>query len=101
MKKVMSTGVDATPQSIQLTHEDLITELNALYVDVNGEGISETFEELLKEMCLDSILELINEKKEMLHYQLCKELEYEDDSRHIHMMNEVERCDSLTYNDMF
>lgn len=97
----MSTGVDATPQSIQLTQEDLITELNSLYVDVNGEGISKTFEDLLKEMSLESILELINEKKEILHYQLCKELEYEDDSQHIHMMNEAERCDSFAYNDMF
>ena len=64
MLHLNSTGVDATPQSIELTHEDLLVELNQLYVDLTGNPMSEMFKKELKKYSLDTIISLIEERSE-------------------------------------
>ena len=95
-----STAVDATAQSIQLTQEDLIVELNQFYVEITGDGISEFYKKHLLEMSLEAILEIIEEKKDILHAQLWAELDAENNAQVLHMIEEAERCDSFAYNDM-
>ena len=67
MLQSKSTGVVATPQSIQLTQEDLLIELDMLYVELTGNSMSKMFKDELKKHSLDTIMMLIEEKKEQRH----------------------------------
>ena len=55
------TVAPTLPKSIQLRQDDLIDELNQFYIEVTG--ISEEYEAELREKDLDSLLQLIQQRK--------------------------------------
>jgi len=57
------TVAPTLPKSIQLRQDDLIDELNQFYIEVTGSGISEEYEAELREKDLDSLLQLIQQRK--------------------------------------
>lgn len=54
---------------------DLIAELNQFYVEVTGNGISDSFEKVLREQHDDTILALLEEKKAIFYSDIYAELE--------------------------
>jgi hypothetical protein len=100
MKTSKSTGVDATPQSIELTQQDLLIELNELYVELTGNGMSEMFKNELMKHSVDTIMMLIDEKKEVMSDLL--HTSFDDDDRYLFsFQEEPQRCDSIEFNDKF
>lgn len=100
MLQSKSTGVVATPQSIQLTQEDLLIELDMLYVELTGNSMSEMFKKELKKHSLDTIMMLIDEKKEVMSDLL--HTSFDDDDRYLYKsVEEPQRCDSIEFNDKF
>jgi hypothetical protein len=103
MLQSKSTGVVATPQSIQLTQEDLLIELDMLYVELTGNSMSKMFKDELKKHSLDTIMMLIDEKKEDINRAFVPYDDNDDALRYqrVHMEEEAERCDSFAYYDKF
>lgn len=69
MYNVKSTAVDATARI-----EDLISELDVLYTEITGEPCSERFKKELRAHGSETILAIIEEKKQITHHVLMKEL---------------------------
>jgi hypothetical protein len=99
MGDLKSTAVDATAMtmkeieasSLQLRNEDIITELNAFYVEATGTGISE---ERRAELMLKDFDSLISIDKELRwSYSFDQMSDYDDDLANY----EAERCDSIEY----
>lgn len=69
MKKEKSTGVNATP-SICLTLKELIKELDLLYTDTTGQPMSSEMMESLMKQDIDSVHELVLERRKLLQASL-------------------------------
>lgn len=84
----------------KITQVQLIDELNSLYVDLTGEGISPFFEKTLMEGGVDTLLALIEEKKHILAHAIYREIEEDDDAIALdaYMSEQPERCDSIEHN---
>ena len=72
MYKIISTGMavrtvlPTVEPSIALRQEDLIDELNAFYVELTGDGLSEEYRAELREQDLDSLMRLIERRRRFL-----------------------------------
>lgn len=99
MKDLKSTAVDATAMtmkeiessSLQLRNEDIIIELNAFYIEVTGNGISD---ERRAELMLKDFDSLISIDKELRwSYSFDNMASYDNDLAN----QEADRCDSIEY----